>query len=139
MDYGEKRTGLASADALWIAAVPIGTIETSDREELLEAIVDAVDDRNATTVVVGLPLHIAGHDSARSRSVRELCAALRKRLPYVDVVEFDERGTTKEANALMAASGVHWKKRKGKLDAVAAVLILRSYMQKESERGEQFR
>jgi putative Holliday junction resolvase len=129
VDFGERRTGLAACDALRIAAMPIAVIVTEDREELLERIVNAVDDRGATTVVVGLPLHLAGHESARSRRVHELSASLRKRLPHVDVVELDERLTTKEANSLLAEGGVHWRKRKKQIDAVAAVVLLRAYLQ----------
>ncbi|HKE02238.1 MAG TPA: Holliday junction resolvase RuvX [Planctomycetota bacterium] len=128
VDYGERRTGLAACDPLRIAAMPIGVIETEDREELLERIVDAVDARGATTLVVGLPLHLAGHESARSRRVHELCASLRARLPYVDVVELDERLTTKEANSLLAEGGVRPRDRKRRIDAVAAVVLLRAYL-----------
>ncbi|HKE00012.1 MAG TPA: Holliday junction resolvase RuvX [Planctomycetota bacterium] len=131
VDYGEKRTGLAATDALRIAAMPIETVSTSDREELLERIVSAVDERSAKTLVVGLPVHLAGHDSARSRRVHELCAELRRRLPSVDVVEWDERLTTRQANSLLAQGGVHWRARKKKIDAVAAVVILRSYLERE--------
>jgi putative holliday junction resolvase len=132
VDYGEKRTGLAASDALRIAAMPLETITTSDREELLERIVAAVDERDATTVVVGLPLHLAGHESKRSRRVHELCAELRRRLPSVAVVEWDERLSTREANSLLAQGGVHWRARKQKIDAVAAVVILRSYLEREA-------
>jgi putative Holliday junction resolvase len=128
LDYGDKRSGLAACDALRLAAVPVAVVETSDREELLEAVVDAVDERGATTLVVGLPLHMAGHEIARSRQVRELCEELRRRLPNVDVEAWDERLTTKEATYLLAEQGVKGKKRKARVDAVAAVLLLRSYL-----------
>lgn len=128
LDYGDKRSGIAACDALHLAAVPVAVVQTQDREELLEAVVEAVDERNATTLVVGLPLHLAGHDSARARGVRDLCEELRRRLPHVDVVPWDERLTTKEAVSLLADVGVRGKKRKERVDAVAAVLILRSYL-----------
>lgn len=128
VDFGEKRSGLAACDALRIAAVPVAVVETSDREELLERIVDAVDERGATTVVVGLPLHLAGHASERSRRVLALCEELRRRLPHVDVRTWDERLTTKEATSLLAAGGVRGKRRKELLDAVAAVVILRAFL-----------
>ena len=132
LDFGDKRSGLAACDALRLAAVPIGVVHTSDREELLEAVVDAVDERNATTLIVGLPLHMAGHDSGRARQVRQLCEELRKRLPNVDVETWDERLTTKEATYLLAEQGVKGKRRKARVEAVAAVLILRSYLTHEA-------
>ncbi len=128
VDWGARRTGLAACDRLRIAALPIGVVETQDREELLERIVDAVDERRATTVVVGLPLHLEGGESKRSRETRALCAELRQRLPHVDVVAFDERLTSTEAHGLLAAGGVGWRKRKGRVDAVAAMVILRTYL-----------
>jgi putative pre-16S rRNA nuclease len=130
VDFGERHTGLAASDALRIAAMPIGVVSTDEREELLERIVDAVDERAATTLVVGLPLHLAGHESARSRRVHVLCEELRKRLPRVEVVEWDERLTTQEANALLARAGLRWQARKSRIDAVAAVVILRSYLER---------
>lgn len=129
VDYGEKRTGLAACDTLRIAAMPIGLVETEDREVLLERIVAAVDERSAGTLVVGLPLHLAGHESARSRRVRELCAALRKRLPNVEVVELDERLTTREASSLLSQGGIRGRHQKRRIDAVAAVVLLRAYLQ----------
>jgi putative Holliday junction resolvase len=128
VDFGEKRTGLAATDSLRIAAMPVGVVETEDREVLLERIVEAADERGARVVVVGLPLHLAGHESARSRSVRALCAALRRRLPSAEIVEWDERLSTREANALLARGGVGWRRRKKAVDAVAAVVILRAYL-----------
>jgi putative Holliday junction resolvase len=128
VDFGEKRSGLAACDALRIAAVPIGVVETSDREVLLERIVDAVDERSATTVIVGLPLHMAGHASERSRRVLALCEELRRRLPHVDVATWDERLTTREATHLLTQGGLRGKQRKAHVDEVAAVVILRSYL-----------
>ncbi|MFN0206626.1 MAG: Holliday junction resolvase RuvX [Planctomycetota bacterium] len=131
VDYGARRTGLAACDSLRIAAVPIGVVHTTDREELIERIVDAVDERNATTLVFGLPLHMGGHDSERSRTVRALAADVKNRLPNVDVVEVDERLTTKEATILLAQAGLKGKKRKDFVDAVAAMIILKTYLKDE--------
>lgn len=128
VDYGAKRTGLAACDALRIVAMPIAVIESGDPEVVLEAIVDAVDDRNAKTLVVGLPLHMAGHAGERAATVRALCEQIRRRLPGVEIIEWDERLTTKEATYLLAESGVKGKKRKQQIDAVAAMVILRSWM-----------
>lgn len=129
VDYGEKRTGIAACDALRIAAIPVSVIETADRETLLERIVDAIDARGARTMIIGLPLHMAGHESARVKTIRELCVEIKNRVPGLEIIEWDERLTTKEATILLAEAGVKGKRRKQRIDAVAATLILRSWMQ----------
>jgi putative Holliday junction resolvase len=135
VDFGEKRTGIAACDPLRIAAIPVGVIASADREELLERVIAAAEERNAMTLVVGLPLHMWGGESPRVAWVRGLCAEIRQRMPNLEIVEWDERLTSKEATILLAAAGIKGKKRKDHLDAVAATLILRSWMQAERNRG----
>ncbi|MBI3817331.1 MAG: Holliday junction resolvase RuvX [Planctomycetes bacterium] len=135
VDYGDKRTGLAACDSMRIAAMPIAVVETTDPEQLLEAIVDAVDDRNAKILVVGLPLHMSGHAGARVAKVRELCDQIRRRIPGIEIIEWDERLTTKAATYLLAEAGIKGKKRKQQIDAVAATLILRSYLKSLEDAG----
>lgn len=128
VDYGAKRTGLAATDSLRIVAMPVAVIETSNPEELLERIITEIDERSIKTLVVGLPLHLAGHAGERVATVRALCEQIRRRVPGLEIIEWDERLSTKEATYLLAEAGIKGKKRKQQIDAVAAVVILRSYL-----------
>lgn len=127
VDYGDKRTGLAVSDPSGIIVQPLPVVESEDLETLVEAIVAEADRQEAGTIVVGLPLRLDGGEGSRVLKTRRLVEQLRKRLS-VPVVEWDERLTSAEAEELLREAGLDWRKRKGKIDKVAAVLILRSYL-----------
>lgn len=127
VDYGDKRTGLAVSDPTGIIVQPLPTLEMEEIEDLVEAIVAEADKQEAGTLVVGLPLRLDGTEGSRVHKTRQLVEQLRQRLS-IPVVEWDERLTSAEAEELLKQAGLDWRKRKGKIDKVAAVLILRSYL-----------
>jgi len=128
VDYGDRRTGLAVSDPTGIIVQPLPPIETEDLEELIERIVQTAQEQEAGTVVVGMPLRLDGTVGSRAEKTRKLIERLRASLA-VSVEEWDERLTSAEAEEILRQAGLNWRKRKGKLDTVAAVLILRSYLQ----------
>lgn len=131
VDYGDKRTGLAVSDPTGIIVQPLPTLELEEIEDLVEAIVAEADKQEAGTVVVGLPLRLDGTEGSRVQKTRKLVEQLRQRLS-IPIVEWDERLTSAEAEELLRHAGLDWRKRKGKIDKVAAVLILRSYLSARS-------
>ena len=90
-------------------------------------------------VVIGLPLNMDGTRGARAEKAEKLATTLRAVLPIL-IELWDERSTTITAANILSANGTYGKKRKEVLDAVAAVVILESYMayrknQKEREQN----
>jgi putative Holliday junction resolvase len=132
VDYGAKRTGLAVSDAMGITAQPLEAIREPGLDETLDAILAAVAERDVKTVVVGMPYLPDGREGEQVKSVWVFLDALKRRLPAgVALAHQDERHTTKEARGLLAEAGLRGRKAKEKVDSVAAVVILREYLDTE--------
>ena len=83
--------------------------------------------------VVGLPLHLDDRESQKSLEARRVRPVARAKRPGVPVEFFDERFTSHEAEAIPAAADLTRKRRKKRLDMLAAQIILRGFLE---ERGE---
>lgn len=128
IDYGKRRTGLAVTDALRITANPLLTIETKD---LLAWLKDYVSHEQVDRIVVGYPRQMNGEDSETVPAIRACEAQIRKQLPQMQVVEWDERFTSVLAHQAMIAGGMKKKDRqdKAQVDRLAACIILESYLE----------
>lgn len=127
IDYGEKRLGVALSDELGITAQPLGKIEVDSLEDQLEELERMVQQHAVAEVVVGLPLTMKGEVSRAASRVTTFARDLNKRL-CLPVVTWDERLSTKEGERVLIRSGMRREKRKGVVDAVAAAIILQSYL-----------
>lgn len=129
VDVGGRRTGLAISDATGTLARPLEVLETPDPlVPVLTAIARfAGEDDGLTTVVVGVPKRLDGSPTDQTPRVTEFVAALRKRTT-VPVVTQDERLTSVEAESRLAVREKDWRRRKAKLDAAAAAIILQEYL-----------
>ena len=129
VDYGGKRTGLAVCDPLGIAAHPLSAVVSTDLDETVAAILREVSDRQVVRLLVGIPYLPDGREGEQVQNVRVFLDALRRRLPEgMEVLERDERHTTKEAEALLREAGLDPRKHKDKIDSLAAVVILREWL-----------
>lgn len=137
VDYGDVRTGLAISDPTGTIVQPLTTLQTKDPNELVEMIAERVQEGEAGKVVVGLPLRLDGTEGSRAKKTRRLIEMLQAKLP-IPVLCWDERLSSAEAGELLKESGLHWRKRKKRLDAVAAVLILRSFISAQRSKGDRF-
>jgi putative Holliday junction resolvase len=128
IDYGKRRTGLAVTDALRITANPLLTIETKD---LLAWLKDYVSREQVDRIVVGYPRQMNGEDSETVPAIRACEEQIRKQLPQMQVVEWDERFTSVLAHQAMIAGGMKKKDRqdKAQVDRLAACIILESYLE----------
>ena len=115
VDWGEKRIGLATGDTETGVAIPWKTVHSFS--QLLEAIKEEEPD----TVVVGAPYKYP-HSSELSEEFQQFLAELKDNVS-AEVVTVDERLTSKEADDLPGT-----KKTKADRDSMAAMLILRQYL-----------
>jgi len=127
VDYGDARTGLAVCDAGELLASPVGVFHSGDREAVIAEIVHRAKELRVGQVVVGNPLNMNGSAGPRSELCHALAADLAEQLPC-PVKMWDERGTTVTATRYLNATDVRGKKRKNTIDAVAATIILESYL-----------
>ena len=151
LDVGKARIGVAKGRFGSSLAFGHGVIERfyrdgkgrkrkRSRAQVIDMIVDAVQQEDASVLVVGLPRRSDGDDSAQTQYVREFAAIVRETASVrecgVAVVFEDERFTSSIANQQLVGSGLpkHKRQDKGRIDEGAAVLILESYLQRDSER-----
>lgn len=126
VDPGSRRVGVSVADPETRFARPLEVIDTrvTDPVARIEALTLTT---GATVVVVGRPLGLSGTEGPAARSARDFAAALARRLP-VPVVEHDERFTTVTAQKGLISAGTRGRARKRLIDAVAAQIMLQSWL-----------
>lgn len=127
VDVGDARTGLAACDAGELLASPVGVIHEFHKERLADRVADQARELGVGMIVVGHPINMDGTLGPRSAVVQEFCALLAARCP-VPVRLWDERSTTVSATRILNETDVRGKKRKAVVDAVAAVIILESFL-----------
>ncbi|NOY06757.1 MAG: Holliday junction resolvase RuvX [Chlorobi bacterium] len=132
IDFGQRRIGLAVSDPLGIFATPLKTI--SNDRNTLRSIEEVVEEYQVSRIVVGLPVNLDGSDSDSTRAVRLFIQRL-QRVTDIEIVEWDERFTSKLAEQTLIDMGVGRKKRRQKhrVDMLAAVHLLQSYLQSLSQ------
>ena len=121
LDYGEARIGVAVSDALGMLANPLDTICEKDRALQLEKTAAVARLHGVEKIVVGYPKRMDG--TLGHRAEYELSEMLS--VPYV---MWDERLSSTEAHRILESGGVSGKKRKTKVDKIAAVIILQGYL-----------
>ncbi|HWP52178.1 MAG TPA: Holliday junction resolvase RuvX [Clostridia bacterium] len=127
VDYGDARTGLAVCDKSELLASPVTVISEYNRERLIVKILEQATALRAEEIVVGNPLNMNGSAGPRSELAQQLAEILRTQSD-LPVTLWDERSTTVSAIGILNQTDVRGKKRKAVIDAVAAVLILESYL-----------
>ena len=132
IDYGDARTGWALSDPTGTLAGETGVLPSWNGDKLLEDLCRLLEERGVERVVLGLPKNMDGSEGPRAEKSRAFAARLEERGYAVTLV--DERRTTVEAHAILSAAGKRGKKRKQTVDAVAAALILETYL--NARRGE---
>jgi putative Holliday junction resolvase len=133
IDYGQRRIGLALSDATGMLARAWKTVErTGNPTQVAAALAREVqslarEDDGLAVVVVGLPRRLNGEPTDQTAAVLAVVDRLRTEVD-VPVVLQDERLTSHEAERLLAEREKDWRKRKAKLDAAAAAIILQDYL-----------
>jgi putative Holliday junction resolvase len=138
VDFGQRRLGLAVSDASGTLARPWQTVAAGATPrasaDAVARVVDALRSDAATAapeavraVVVGLPQRLGGGDTDQSAPAREFAARLGDVLGLPVHLQ-DERLSSHEADARLAVGERDWRRRKAKLDAAAAAVILQDYL-----------
>lgn len=128
VDLGDVRIGTALSDPLGITAQPLETIAARGPRPDLRRICELATTHEVDTIVVGLPLHLSGSEGTRAAQAREWARRLAGRLPRVEIVLWDERLTSAEAERLMIGANVSRAQRRLHVDNMAAALILQCYL-----------
>lgn len=129
VDYGDSRTGVAFCDEMEMLASPFCVINERYAPKLIEKLKEIAAEQKAKQIVVGLPRNMDGSYGYRCDECRRLGDSLSE-ATGLPVVYQDERLTTVMAHEVLSANNVRGAKRKKQVDAVSAVMILQSYIDK---------
>jgi putative Holliday junction resolvase len=130
IDAGERRVGVAVSDELRLLASPRCVLDRArGLAPILDELIGLVQREDVTQMVVGLPLNADGSEGPQARRAREF-ARVAGRVVGVPVELWDERLSTREAEAIIRAQGRNTRRarQRGQLDAVAAAVILQDYL-----------
>ncbi len=125
LDLGHVRIGVALSDSLGLTAQPLMVLQSQGTQQDMIAIGQLVDQHEVAQVIVGLPINMDGTESKQTQKIRDFAGKLAGRL-NVPMFFVDERLTSKQAERMMRESGVKAKNQRGKVDQVAAALLLES-------------
>lgn len=140
VDYGARRLGLALSDHTASLARPWRTVTAGSTPRASAQIVAQIiaagaadefsDADGIQNVVVGLPRRLTGEDTDATEAARDFAAALQA-LSGLPVALQDERLSSREAESRLAIKEKDWRRRKEKLDAAAAAVILQDYLDRD--------
>ena len=127
LDYGDARTGVAISDERGILCGETLVIVEWDESRLVQRVAALARERGCGLIVLGLPLNMDGTEGARAAKCRALADML-SGAGAPEVLLRDERRTSVEAHNILRANGKREKKHRSSVDAVAAQLILETYL-----------
>jgi putative Holliday junction resolvase len=131
LDIGEKRVGLAVGDTAAKIAFPVGTLAADDVFARGPAFRRALEDHEPDLLLIGLPLSLSGKENQQAQRVRELAEQLAEQTG-LPLVYQDERLSSAEAQRALREAGCTQREMRGKIDALAASLVLRAYLEAAS-------
>lgn len=136
IDYGRRRCGIAATDILRLVPGGIATVATSELTAWLRRY---ITENDVDMIVVGQPRDMRGNDSESMRYIRPGVAALRRALPSMPVVFFDERFTSVLAHRAMIDGGMPKMRRRNKavVDEIAATIILSDFLDNQQYKSMQ--
>jgi putative holliday junction resolvase len=127
IDYGRRRLGIAAGESSGIVAYPVGVIQRRSLKRDLAALNERLREMEARRVIVGLPLNMDGTTGPAARAAEQFAGHLRD-MTGLEVELHDERLSTFEAEERLKAASKHGRRR-AMVDAVAAVVILESWLE----------
>jgi putative Holliday junction resolvase len=127
LDIGKRRIGVAVSDPLGFVARPVETVYSVSLNVDLARITEIARKLEAELIVVGDPLHMSGEAGTMSNRAHKFGEALHD-FSGIPVAYCDERLTSVEAQRILEDAGVSPKKVKQQIDAMAAAVILQSYL-----------
>ena len=131
IDFGRKRCGIAVTDTLRIVANGLTTVSTAS---LPEFVADYCRREPVDAIIVGEPRDMHGNPSESQRFITPALARLKKAVPDMPVVLFDERFTSVLAHRAMLDGGLPKMARRDKalVDEISATILLNDYLQSQN-------
>jgi putative Holliday junction resolvase len=136
IDFGTVRIGVAITDASRRLASPLENYTRRGKQQDERYFCELAEGQRVAGFVVGLPVHTSGHESQKSIEAREFGTWL-GRVTSKPVTYFDERYTTAEAEQHLIEMNLTKKRRKARLDMLAAQIMLAAYLESGGRHGHE--
>jgi putative Holliday junction resolvase len=130
VDHGEKRIGLALSDPTGTIASPLAVVTHISRLMDAARVANLAAEHGADVIVIGQSFDQEGHPNLAGRRAAKFAETLQEQTP-IPVVLWDESFSTQDARAARIELGLSRKRRAGHHDALAAVVILQSYIESQ--------
>ena len=128
LDIGDKRTGVAISNDVSSICTPLNYIPSQDINYFLENLSILIIENKINKLINGLPKLLSGKEGERAKYSRYISKKIKEKNKNVEIVLWDERLTSKQAEKYLIESGVEKNKMKEKIDSASAVIILESYI-----------
>lgn len=128
IDYGTKRVGVAVTDPLGMIA---GALATVDTPRIFDFLNEYLTVNDCNRLVIGYPLTLRNEPAEVTREIDRFIERFASQYPYIEVIKYDERFTSKLAFDTILASGIGRRKRRDKavIDRISATIILQNYLE----------
>ena len=133
LDHGTKRIGVAVSDELKMIAQPLEFIPAEPFDAFAARLKHILAEKPCELILVGLPRNMDGTEGPAAAMVHEFVARLRETVAP-PLRTWDERLTSAQANRVLLEGGVRRRERKRKVDAMAAAILLQSFL--DAQGGE---
>lgn len=127
LDHGTKRIGVALSDETRTIAQPLEYILAEPFADFLERLKQILHEKEVDLILIGMPRNMDGSYGPAAHKVEVFIAALKSAIP-IPIKTWDERLTSTMANRALVQGNVRRDKRKQKVDAMAAAILLQSYL-----------
>jgi putative holliday junction resolvase len=127
VDLGARRVGLAISDPGRIISSPLETLVMESETALVSRLVRLCREKEVTTVVIGLPLSADGSEGPGCARARRIAGKMIEAGIAAELV--DESWSSRDAEQVLKEMGKNRRTAKEKVDAIAASLILRDYLE----------
>ena len=130
LDFGDKRIGVALSDPTGLLGSPLTTLTRTNPHHDFNEILDLVTEHEIETIVVGLPVSLNGTIGPQGQKTLNFCDELRKTIS-VPIKTLNEQYTSAEAELRIRASDGKPSENRGRVDALAAAIILQEWLDAE--------
>jgi len=134
LDYGAVRVGVALSDPLGFTAQAQETLVPKSKSDLMQKLYDLIKNHDVETIVLGHPLNMDGSRGPKALEAEEFAETLKQRFS-LPVNLWDERLTTRQAQSTLRETKTRTKGYRPRLDALAAVFLLQSYLDRQRAHG----
>ena len=127
IDHGTKRMGIALSDETLTIAQPLEFIPAEPFGDFLARLKQLITEKQVDQILIGMPRNMDGSYGPAALKVQEFVAVLKETIA-VPIKTWDERLTSAQANRMLIQAEVRRDKRKQRVDAAAAAILLQSYL-----------